>query len=209
MTRMNDRPEPELHRLPPNAASEARGHGAMATWLVIAASALLGVGYLANHGIAGNSAPTAAPVSAQGATQNAASAKHTLHVGAQFSMIAPENAAQALKASHFSPDQQQDILAAVKRRDVRLVQMPIADATGQVGQVVSVSSAGLTQNVSLTGKLQSVLLPIRDVGEVTLTPVTTPRPGGMQVVALSALGPELLPNLSALDQQLILDVIVQ
>lgn len=206
MGSMNDRPEPELRRLQPDAAPDARNGGAMATKVAIIAAALLGTGYFATHNFSRSPHSSAA---VGNVAQQTASTKSAVHAAAQFAMIAPENAAQLLRHSNFTPDQQQSILAAVKRRDMRLVQMPIADASGQVGQTMNVSSAGLSQNVVLTGKLQSVLLPIRDIGEVSLTPVTVPRPGGIQVVALSALGPELLPNLSSLDQQVILDVIVQ
>ncbi|AOX19135.1 hypothetical protein [Kozakia baliensis] len=210
---MMHRPDPELQRLPPHSvqegASDARPGGALGVKLAIAAAALLASGALATHNFYSSDHKTTPAQSAQIANQTPAAPHQPIHAAAQFAMIAPENAARALQKSRFSQDQRAQILAAVKRRDVRLVEMPVADASGQVGQAVSISSAGITQTVVLTGKLQSVLLPIRNAGEVTVTPVTQPRTGGLQTGVLTALGPEVLPTLSSLAQQIILDVIVQ
>ncbi|MCQ9154420.1 hypothetical protein JZX93_02380 [Acidomonas methanolica] len=208
---MRERPEAEPRRLP-DPAQRAQ-HGGMATKVVIAAAALLGTGYLASTHFPGATrpAPGVAPPLSQSPVPTP---RPATHVGAQFSMIAPENAPAALRHSGLTPDQQRTILAAVKRREVRLVNMPLADATGLTGKTVVVSSAGIAQTVVLGPAPKSVLLPIRDIGEVLITPVGPPGAthtiaDGVQMVALTALGPQLLPTLPSTDQQLVLDVIVQ
>lgn len=212
MVLMSNRPAPEPQKIAPaGAETQTSSHTGMATKVVIAAAALLTTGYLAAHNFSGKTPVSSSEMSAvQAPTQETPPATPAaVHAASQFAMIAPEKAAAALKHSSLTPSQQSTILAAVKRRDVRLVAMPLADATGQTGQTVTVSSAGITQTVVLSAKPKGVLLPIRDVGEVMIAPVTTPQADGMHIVALTALGPQMLPTLASTNQQLILDVIVQ
>jgi|GEM_PF-3326244 len=139
----------------------------------------------------------------------AAATPQVQHAAAQLAMIDPAHAEAALRHSPFPADQQANILAAVKRGELRLVNMPVFDPQGIPGNIITISSAGLSQRVVLSGKPQQVLLPIQTAGEVDITPVTTPGPTGLAVGAIFAMGPTVLPAFNAPNQMLALDVFVQ
>jgi len=150
--------------------------------------------------------PAAQTPARQAAT--AALPSHALQSAAQFNLIAPENAATALARSGMSPDQQANILAAVKRRDYRLVEMPIYDNAG-TGGVVSVRSGAFTQQVALSSvKPTTVILPILISGEVDIVPVSNPGVTGIASAAITSLGPIALPVIHN-DEYLVLDVVAQ
>lgn len=149
------------------------------------------------------------PPAADSSAPGAPAAEAPLKAAAQLSMIAPDHAAKALSGSGFTPEQRAGILDAVKRGEMRLVAMPLLDTAGLAGQVVTVSTSGISQNVVLTGKFQRVVLPISKAGQVVIDPVSLPHAPALTIAAMTALGPELLPSLTALNQQIVLDVIVQ
>ncbi|MFT9251971.1 MAG: hypothetical protein ABF567_02725 [Acetobacter okinawensis] len=129
-------------------------------------------------------------------------------MGLPLNVIAPQNAAQALAGSSFSAQQQTDILAAVKRRDVRLVAMPVYDATGAGGMITLVCGPW-QQSVGLTTKPTTVILPISMSGNVDIIPSAAPGPAGIGSGAITVFGPQALPVLYKQGDTLALTVIAQ
>ncbi|EHH68974.1 hypothetical protein [Gluconobacter morbifer] len=199
---MTSQPEPRPQPLPDESASHSK-----AAWAGGGLLAALTVGagaFFYSHG-----APSPAPAPAPPGHNAPASNTPTLTAAAQLSMLPPAKARTALARTGFSADEQARILAAVKRGEMRLVEMPVLDAAGQVGQTIDVTVSGLTQRVVLTGKFQHLVLPIAEAGQITIAPVTMPHAPALTIGALTALGPEVLPSLTALDQRILLNVIVQ
>lgn len=182
---------------------------AMAAKVSILAAALLGTGYLAAHNISGHDATAVAPASATGSATGTPTGTTLPHALAQVTIISPENAAKALANSQIPPSARADILAAVKRREMRLSILPMRDATGAAGQVVTVTSSGITQNVVLGPKYQNVVLPIRGAGQATIIATTTPPPDGLHIGALFVTGPTIMPTIPGPSDGLILDLIQQ
>lgn len=82
---------------------------------------------------------------------------------------------------------------AVQRGRLRLVQLPLFDASG-AGRSVQVSSAGYTRLVPLARQPVVVTLPIGRVGTVSFR---NAGPAGLGVGALTLTGPVQLPTLAA------------
>ncbi|MCP1242338.1 hypothetical protein GOB86_07035 [Acetobacter lambici] len=129
-------------------------------------------------------------------------------IGLPLNVIAPQNAEQALAGSSFSAQQRADILAAVKRRDVRLVAMPVYDATGAGGMITLVCGPW-QQTVGLTPKPTTVILPISMSGNVDIIPSAPPGPTGVGSGAITVFGPQALPVLYKQGDTLALTVIAQ
>ena len=202
---MIPKPEPRPELISPQAAHQSRmmwaGGGLLAA-ITFGAGAF----FYSTHG--GNTAPAPAPAVSQ--SQNTSVASTTdMAAAAQLSMLPSSQAAKALARTSFNADQKARILAAVQRGEMRLVQMPVLDASGAAGQIIDVTTSGLTQRVVLTGKFQPLLLPIAVAGQVMVSPVTMPHAPALTIGAMTALGPEILPSLTALDQRIVLSVIVQ
>ncbi|GBR47052.1 hypothetical protein AA106556_1323 [Neokomagataea tanensis NBRC 106556] len=124
-------------------------------------------------------------------------------------MLSLDQAPKALAQAPFDPTTRAKIMAALQRGDMRLAQLPLLDAAGTPGQIIDVTSAGITQRIVLTGSFQPVLLPITIAGAVTITPVTPPHNAALSIIAMTALGPQALPSFTALNQAIELGVIVQ
>ncbi|GBQ10291.1 hypothetical protein AA21291_0380 [Swaminathania salitolerans LMG 21291] len=212
---MNDVPEPQLKPLSDGSGTTSRHAGSartsMTPRLVLAAAVIVacsgGILWKTSSssppaprpGIVGAGQPDPAPGLRPDAT----------HLGAQLALVPTSQVKAALATTGFSSQQKTDILAAVKNRRMRLVRMPIAQIAGPVGQSVTITSGGMRQSLLLRPTLQSVVLPIYLAGEVMINPTTPPPVGGLETGILTALGPQLLPRFTSLDQQLVLDVIVQ
>ncbi|RBM06412.1 hypothetical protein [Novacetimonas cocois] len=125
----------------------------------------------------------------------------------EMPMIAPERAADMLQFTSFDINQKNAILAALKRHEIVLAEMPLYDM-GTGSSVVSVESMGLTQIVHLTGRPRTVVLPIRIAGEVTIRAVNDPGAAGLHAGAIFVPGPTPLPVLYK-DGQLVIGVVVQ
>lgn len=113
-------------------------------------------------------------------------------IGVQMSLIAPEKAAQALASSGYSEKEQADILAGIKRRDLRLVAMPIFDATG-TGGTVSVVCGTTHRTVALQPTPTVLILPITIAGNVDILPVSDPGVTGIGAGVVTLFGPQPLP----------------
>ena len=74
---------------------------------------------------------------------------------------------------------------------------------------VAITSGSMTQNLLLKPELQTVVVPIYMAGEITINPLSTPAAGGLESGILTTLGPLILPRLTNINQQIVLDVIVQ
>lgn len=143
------------------------------------------------HYAGSNSGSTSAlPAADAGGSQNGGTTQARL--GVQFSLIAPEKAAQALADSGYSEKEQADILAGVKRRELRLVAMPIFDATG-AGGTVSVICGTTQRTVLLQPKPTVLVLPITVSGNVDIVPVSDPGPAGTGSGVITMFGPQALP----------------
>lgn len=113
-------------------------------------------------------------------------------MGVQMSLIAPEKAAQALASSGYSEKEQADILAGIKRRDLRLVAMPIFDATG-TGGTVSVVCGTTHRTVTLQPTPTVLILPITIAGNVDILPTSDPGVTGIGAGVVTLFGPQALP----------------
>ncbi|MBS1049506.1 hypothetical protein QMA67_00615 [Gluconobacter japonicus] len=200
---MTIQPEPKPQLLPQQETPRSRSLWAGGTLLAVAS---IGAGaFFFTHS---TSTPAAATLASPSGNQTA-SAASTFQADAQLSMIAPGDAPKALAGTSFTEQQKSSILAAVRRGDMRLVEMPVLDGAGVTGQTVDVTVSGFTQRIVLTGKFQHLVLPIVEAAQVTIDPVTMPHAPALTIGALTALGPEALPSLTALTQRIVLDVIVQ
>lgn len=198
---MTAQPEPKPQLLPQEETPRSRSLWAGGTLLAVAS---IGAGaFFFTHS---TSAPAALSSTSGNQTASAAS---SLQADAQLSMIAPGEAPQALAGTSFTEQQKSRILAAVKRGDMRLVEMPVLDGAGVTGQTIDVTVSGLTQRIVLTGQFQRLVLPIAEAAQVTIDPVTMPHAPALIIGAMTALGPEALPSLTALNQRIVLGVIVQ
>ncbi|NHO19112.1 hypothetical protein GOB90_09035 [Acetobacter oeni] len=166
-------------------------------------SVLAGGGFWINSK---SSTPSPAPL-----TQRVSEPAPGVHAGpavaAEFALIAPEHAAKALRDAGYSVSEQAKILAGIKRREYRLVNLPFFDAGGH-GGAVSVQSGPVTRIVPLSGKPVSVILPILISGEVQVNPVSDPGAAGLEPGALTILGPMALPTIHH-DEYLTMTVIAQ
>ncbi|ACI51826.1 conserved hypothetical protein [Gluconacetobacter diazotrophicus PA1 5] len=199
---MRPTPDPE-----PRATPDEAGPGkARPLWYGLAAGVIVIAGFSARMAHEQAQPAPAPAISADGAAGAAGSA-HVLNSTQQFAMISPDNAPRALQQSGLTPDQQARILAGIRKREYRLVRMPIYDQGG-TGGVVTLSSGGITQTVPLTAQPRTVLLPIRISGEVDIVPVSDPGVAGLAPGAITVLGPTPLPIIHR-DEMLVLDVIVQ
>ena len=198
---MTAQPEPKPQLLPQEETPRSRSLWAGGTLLAVAS---IGAGaFFFTHS-------TSAPAALSSTSGNqTASAAFSLQADAQLSMIAPGEAPQALAGTSFTEQQKSRILAAVKRGDMRLVEMPVLDGAGVTGQTIDVTVSGLTQRIVLTGQFQRLVLPIAEAAQVTIDPVTMPHAPALIIGAMTALGPEALPSLTALNQRIVLGVIVQ
>lgn len=203
---MRHMPEPE----PGAAADESGPARGRPLWYGLAAGVIVVAGFSARMAHQQQQHPAPAPaISSDGRTVGGAGlgSAHVLASTQQFAMISPDNAPRALQQSGLTPDQQARILAGIRRREYRLVQMPLYDEGGR-GGVVTVTSGGITQTVPLTPRPRTVLLPIRISGQVDIAPVTDPGLAGVAPGAITVLGPTPLPVIHR-DEMLVLDVIVQ
>ncbi|GBQ09690.1 hypothetical protein AA14362_2344 [Acetobacter cerevisiae DSM 14362] len=155
---------------------------ALATCALVA-----GAGY---HYSGSSTGESTAPLAGGAADQNSGTAQP--RPGVQFSLIAPDKAADALAMSSFSEKEQADILAAVKRRELRLVAMPIFDATG-AGGTVTVICGTTRQTVLLQPKPTVLILPITVAGNVDIIPSSDPGNVGIGSGVVTMFGPQALP----------------
>lgn len=132
--------------------------------------------------------------STTGATTTAQQGTDTIdqRIGVPASLIAPGKAQAALASAGYSEKEQAAILEGMKRRDFRLVALPVFDATGAGGSVI-VSSGAMQRTVLLTAKPTVVILPIRIAGHVDILPVSDPGVTGIGTGVITLFGPETLP----------------
>lgn len=216
---MNDVPEPQLKPLisgnEERTSQHGRGPNGLTSKLVIASAIVVaclgGALWHQSTSLSNGSGPETAvsPSAAGGGQAEPQIRADATHLGVQLALISASQAPSALAKTDFSQEQKTQILAAIKNRRMRLVRMPIAQVAGLPGQILTITSGGMTQSLRLKPSLQAVVLPIYIAGEVTVTPATPPPAGGLQAGVLTALGPLILPVLATLNQQVVLDVIVQ
>lgn len=112
----------------------------------------------------------------------------------QMALVAPDHAAAALRRAGYPPDILANLLAGIRRREFRLVEMPVFDADGTGGSV-TITSGPLTTTLPLTAKPQIVVLPIAISGEVSFTPAPASAGKGIHAGVISVTGPLELPVL--------------
>ncbi|WP_242010598.1 hypothetical protein [Acetobacter musti] len=200
---MSQPPDP-LRKARPEA--ETSGGGMRAMVMTIAGISLLaGGGFWLNS--AGQNAASPPPPAMQRTTESPPPTHNGPQIAGAFALIAPEHAARALRDAGYSPSDQARILAGIKRKEYRLVNLPFFDAGGH-GGAVSVQSGPVTRIVPLSQKPVSVLLPILVSGEVQVNPASDPGMAGIAAGALTILGPMELPAIHR-DEYLTLTVIAQ
>lgn len=201
---MSQRPDP-LRKEQPEA--EASGSGLRLMVAAVAGLTLVAGGGAWLRGATTDPAPAAQPLPQTAPAQPAATGQKGLQIAGQFALISPDHAAKALRNAGYSSNEQAQILAGIKRREYRLVSLPLFDAGG-AGGVVSVQSGPVTRVVPLSQKPVSVVLPILVSGEVQVTPVSNPGVTGIEAGALTVLGPMVLPIIHN-DEYLTMTVIAQ
>lgn len=127
-----------------------------------------------------------------------------------LSMLPPDDAARAIARSTIPAQQKPALLAALKDNRIRLAALPLADAAGHAGQMLTVSSSGISQQIILGPRAQAVLLPIAREGIVTLTRTS---PAGMGPVSIATLdmfhNVVVLPPLTPASPSFAIPVVVQ
>ncbi len=88
---------------------------------------------------------------------------------------------------------------AIDRRQMRLVQMPLFERDGGTGATVQVNANGLSRIVHLTAQPVVLTIPMAQVGSVSFRLLGGAPPGGVGVVAVTLVGPVMLPTLAAGD----------
>ena len=127
-----------------------------------------------------------------------------------LSMLPPDEAARAIARSNFPTQQKPALLAALKENRIRLAAMPLADASGHTGQILTVSGAGFSQQVVLGPQAKAILLPIAREGIVTLTRTGPARLGPLSIATLNIFrNVVVLPPLTQASPSLAVPVIVQ
>lgn len=89
--------------------------------------------------------------------------------------------------------------AAVERRRLRLVRLPLYERDGGSGGTVQVEAAGLTQLVQLSAAPVTVAIPVAHAGTLTLRLLGPAPAGGLGIGAITLTGPVSLPTLAAGD----------
>lgn len=183
---MNDLPDP-VYKVQPEK-EEKPSH--FRTVLVALATCTLLAGAGVHFMGSGNNTSTTPAAAGSGDNQSADASQQ--RTGIQLSLIAPDKAAEALASSGYSEKEQADILAGVKRRDLRLVAMPIFDATG-TGGTVSVISGTMHRTIALQTNPTVLILPITVAGNVDILPVSDPGIVGIGSGVITMFGPQVLP----------------
>lgn len=186
---------------------DARYSGAQKATLGVAIAALtvlVGAHMMPGAGKSGQ-APQPVPQAAQ---QNAVQ-QQTAHSALELALIAPENAERALRHSSLPAADQARLLQAVQNGDLKLATMPVFDATGATGHVISVTSAGVTQTATLTPKPQLMIVGIPPTGVIDIAATGPTGNAGTTVGMFSPVGPVALPTFSTMGQALAVNVIVQ
>lgn len=208
-----EHPAPQLMEMhPDDAAHKGRGFPRLGGCIIVAALALSALAVVhqfgadpAHSGHTGTNQTTAEVAAAPTGTQTPATASH---MGADLPMIPEGRAALALAHSNYSTQDQARILAAYKRRDISLVQMPIAEIDGKAGTSVKIDTGGFSQIVTLSPALKAVTIPIYHAGEVTISPVHMLAGNTLAASVLTVYGMYNLPTLSS-SELVTLDVIAQ
>ena len=203
---MNDDelPLPQLLQASTKETSFRRGGTARLSTLIVIVGLVL-AGLSAAHYFGGNQASPVTPsVQPQEYAKNAASP----HYGADLPVIPDDWAPAALARSNYSKSDQARILAALKRRDLSLVQMPIAEIDGKIGDTVRIEAGGFSQIVVLSDALKVVTLPIHHAGEVTISPVHMIAGNALAAGVMTVYGMYSLPTLSS-SELVTLDVVAQ
>ncbi|WP_025884545.1 hypothetical protein [Asaia prunellae] len=203
---MNDQehPLPQLLEQHPDGPSHPERRGPrLAGFALIAGLALSGLAGL--HHITGHNSVSGVPASVDNLK---AADQPTQHPEAQLPQIPPGSAERALARSNYSQKDQARILAAYKRREISLIQMPIAELDGRIGETVRIDAGGFTQIVTLSDNLKAVTLPIYHAGEVTISPVHMIAGNTLAAGVLTVYGMYTLPTLSP-SELVTLDVIAQ
>ncbi|ASC05829.1 hypothetical protein WSS15_08250 [Acetobacter pasteurianus] len=183
---MHKEPEPAWKPQPqPQAADKPSGVRmaliGLATCVIMAGAGV--------HFMGGGHGNTATPAAENNTQDHDNSANR---MGIPLTLIASQKAAQTLAKSNYTDQEQADILAGIKRRDIRLVAMPVYDATGAGGTITLICGAW-HQTVHLSPTPQTVILPITISGNVDIIPASDPGPAGIGSGAITVFGPQTLP----------------
>ena len=211
---MNDTPEPQLKPLLDGSGNSVRQSGNERMGLtpkLVMATAIIAAcmgGAMWHRSAPGTSSSAAGAQTIQTASPSQIRSE-AAHFDAQLALIPTDRAESALAETGFDKQQRTEIVAAVRNKRMRLVRMPIAQVSGALGQSVAITSGSMTQNLLLKPELQTVVVPIYMAGEITINPLSTPAAGGLESGILTTLGPLILPRLTNINQQIVLDVIVQ
>lgn len=212
MTPLNSPPEPARERSERSSSRRLVVVGLIAA--VVAGGGLGTGGFMAAR--EGGSSSQTPPVAAEAGGGGTSDGTHLMlnapvqnrpDMMGQMPMISPDRAADMLRQTSYSIQQQAEILAALKRRDIILADMPMYDMTGS-NAVVNVQSLGLVQTVHLGPQPKSVILPIRVAGNVSITAAGDPGPAGIHAGAVFVPGPTALPVLTR-DTEIVIGVVVQ
>ncbi|GBQ93577.1 hypothetical protein [Asaia krungthepensis] len=205
-------PQPELLKASPDGAHAPSRRASHLPGLVVLTGIVIS-GLAALHYAGGNApsgTPNLPPVAKDtGSSPAEAPAKSASpHLGASLPVIPADRSLTALAHSGYSKTDQARILAAVKRREVSLVQMPIAEIDGRIGGTVRIDAGGFSQFVTLSENLKAVTLPIFRAGEVTISPAHMIAGNTLATGVLTVYGMYTLPTLGS-SELVTLDVVAQ
>lgn len=192
-----------MEKQPDGSSRQEKTSKRLPTFILIAGVALSSMAallHLGNRGGLDNGAQNAQ-------TEKAADAG-THHPAATLPIIPAGWARQALEHSNYSKQDQARILAAYKRRELSLIQLPIAEIDGKVGDTVKIDAGGFSQVVTLGGTLKPVTLPIYHMGEVTISPAHMMAGNMLATGVLTVYGMYTLPTLTS-SELVTLDIIAQ
>jgi hypothetical protein len=110
--------------------------------------------------------------------------------------VSPSGREAAIVAMKLPPPQEQALATDVANGRRRLVWMSLFDSDAEDGDVVTVSSGGLSQTLRLTKAPVAIALPAPDNGFVRMTGTVDGGGGGVTVGIVGPLGPMPLAVLS-------------
>lgn len=204
-----------MDRLSPTPATEpplpesAGGSSLRTTAYAVLALLLAGGAWIRFNDQVATMAPAlAAPAAGlMAATPSAARISSLL----ELSMVAPAAGEEATAELGLPASDSPAMAAALQRKRLRLVQLPLFDAGPADGvgtRTIQISTAGYTRVLSLSRTPQVVTLPIDRAGTIAFRVAGHATAGAVGIGALTATGPKQLPDLAP-GQELDVGVIAQ
>lgn len=197
----NERPQeqgPHQPRPYRTAQSSGRKGFSLPFWLLIACLGCGAYAFLSNQN------PNPSPAQSQ-RTNNTSSTMDAIPVSQNI--VPSSDVSAALAMSGYSQQQQEQIKAAIEKKEAHLVIMPIFDALGS-GGTVTVTCGPWSKVITLSSKPAPLILPIVKSGIVNIAPVG-PVAQGVGAGIVTIFGAQPLPTIYSPNDMLSLTVSAQ